>query len=430
MTGEVLKQFLVGLSFDVDESSLSKFGKSVALATVKVTALATAIEGTATAIGLGITKISSEFEELGFQYRIITPLIQKAVILRQEFFKAYSAAGINITKTVMSAYYLNLSLTKTRFILEALYKSVASRFFDLLAKQSDIFRARIYANLPKIQAILEKVIGFVFKMAGAIITIGERVWSILGRIYGFFERLDSITGGWSTKIIAVAAAWKILGLEFLATPLGALLAGLGALLLLLDDFLTYQEGGKSLINWGALTNLTDGIKTSLAGVMGIIQDIGKVIGDLGAAGALAFERNWVGAAHAIGQAFSDLIPTVGHLWDALKKVALVPMLADVFSKLVSSQSHKPGFLDSIGFGNNPILTGPALGSNVNTNSEKTNNLGITNNFHLSDSATDQIGAIGNMAGSVYSTNQSQSRSFFAPRAGGVVPPSLGVNTNL
>lgn len=252
MTGDVIKSFLVGLGFDVDDSSLAKFNKSIESAAIRVTALYASINVASTAIVAGITDISEGFEKLGYEYRIISPIINKTLMLRQELLKAYSAAGINITKVVQESVKLNMSITKTKFALEAIYKSVGSRFFTLLTKQSELFRMNIYKNMPKIQAALEKFIFVIFRAFEAVTELGIRLWSILTRVYDFFVRLDKATDGWSTIILGVVAAWKLLNLSFLATPLGLLIAGLTTLLALFDDYQTFKEGGQSLFDWSSL----------------------------------------------------------------------------------------------------------------------------------------------------------------------------------
>lgn len=267
MGGEVIKSFLVGLGFSVDASSLSKFNKAIASAAVRVTALYGSIQAAATGIFWSISKISEGFEEMGYEYRIIAPAINKALVLRQELLKAYSAAGINITKVVLQSVKFNMSLAKTQFALKAIYTSVGAKFFPLLTKQMDIFRSKIYANMPKIQGALEKFVTFIFKAFEATIILGTRVWSILTRIFDFFVMLSDKTNGWSTIIFAVIAAWKLLNLSFLATPLGMMIAGLVTILALWDDFKTYMEGGKSLFDWGKTSTQVFGI---LAGTIAAI----------------------------------------------------------------------------------------------------------------------------------------------------------------
>lgn len=221
------------------------------MATVKVAALSTAILAASSVIGKAISGISSDFEDLGYQFRIISPAINKALVLRNDLLHAYSAAGVNIAQVVSNAVKLNMSLARTKNILTALYQSVGSRFFETMTKQSDMFRNTIYKNLPKIQNALEKFVKFVFKALEAVVELGTRLWSILTRVYDFFSMLDSKTDGWSTIILGVIAAWKLLNLSFLATPLGMLLSLGLAVLALYDDFKVWKEGGKSLIDWGS-----------------------------------------------------------------------------------------------------------------------------------------------------------------------------------
>lgn len=268
MTGEVIKSFMVGLGFGVDDSSLSKFNKALESATVKVLALYSATNLMAAGIVKGITSISESFEEMGYEYRIIAPAINKALVLRNELLKAYSAAGINIQKVIVASVKLNMSIAKTKFAFQALYQSTASRFFGLLTKQSDIFRQKIYQNMPAIQQGLERFIYFVFKALEVVTALGSRVWSILTLIYDFFVKLDKATDGWSTIILGVVAAWKYLNLSFLLTPFGMLLAGFVALIALWDDFKTFREGGQSLIDWGSdVTKTFVGIGAAILAVV-------------------------------------------------------------------------------------------------------------------------------------------------------------------
>ncbi len=320
MNGEVIKSFLVGLGFDVDDSSLAKFNKAIASATLKVTALAASVKIAATGIAYGISKISEGFEQMGYEYRIIAPALNKALMLRRELLKAYSAAGINITKVVQASVKLNYSLAKTKFAFEAIYKSVASRFFGLLTKQSDLFRQKIYQNMPKIQNALERLVKFIFKALEATTTLGLRLWSILTRVYDFFVQLDKATDGWSTKILGAIALWKLLNLEFLATPLGMLLVGLLAILALFDDFKVWQEGGKSFFDWSSFIPVIDAVTGALKSLWGVLTGIGEILGDIAFAIVQLFSGNFSSYFDGVSDAANKLLGTFSKLWDSIKGV--------------------------------------------------------------------------------------------------------------
>ena len=84
MTGELIKSFLVGLGFGVDDASLAKFNQAIASATLRVAALYGSIKVAAAGIVFGLSDISEGFEKLGYEYRIIAPAINKALVLRRE----------------------------------------------------------------------------------------------------------------------------------------------------------------------------------------------------------------------------------------------------------------------------------------------------------------------------------------------------------
>jgi hypothetical protein len=309
MTGDVIKSFLVGLGFGVDESDLAKFNKAIDKASTKVAALYGSIQIAATGIVYGISEISEGFEKMGYEYHIIAPAINKALVLRRELLKAYSAAGINITKVIQASVKLNMSLAKTKFAFEAIYKSVGSRFFGLLTKQSDLLRQKIYQNMPKIQHALEAFIKGVFKAFEATTILGLRLWSILERVFDFFVKLDKATNGWSTIILGVVAAWKLLNLEFIATPLGLLITGLVSILALFDDFKTFQEGGKSLFDWSKAM-------PSIEAVEVIFRSIGDILSGM----RDSFDDIWNGDwDHLIGD-LSKVAAAFSAINDAIDKM--------------------------------------------------------------------------------------------------------------
>jgi len=376
---------MVGLGFAVDDASLAKFNKSIASATLRVAALYGSIKIMSSAIVYSISKISEGFEQMGYEYRIIAPAINKAIVLRREMLKAYAAAGINITKVVQESVKLNMSLTKTKFALEAIYKSVGSRFFSALTKQSDAFRKTIYANMPKIQNFLERFIKFIFKALEATTALGMRLWSILTRVYDFFVMLDKATDGWSTRIIAVIAAWKLLNLEFLATPLGMLLTGMLALLALFDDFKTWQEGGESLFDWSSFLPVIKTMSEFLGALWEQLKKVVDVVGDLIVGFIQLFHSGDLTAflqtmTHAIG-AIAD---SFKGLWDVITKGgSVLGALGSWTSKLFGGNAEKnvPNAYAGGGF----VPATAPVGSGVQ-NSQTNQHVQQQTSIHVSGSA--------------------------------------------
>lgn len=374
MTGELIKSFLVGLGFGVDDTSLGKFNKAIASASLRVTALYASVKVAAAGIFWGISKISEGFEQMGYEYRIISPAINKALQLRQALLSAYRAAGINITKTVQQSVLFNFSLAKTKFALEAIYKSVGVKFLPMLTKQMDVFRSKIYANMPKIQNALERFVAFIFKAFEATNILGARVWSMLGRVYDFFKMLDGATDGWSTKILGAIVIWKALNLAFLATPLGMLLTGLTALIALYDDFKVWQEGGESLINWGSQTaKIIVGITAAVAALGAAI---GVIIGVMRIWAAVQWLVNAAMTANPIGLIIVGVTALIALITALAYKMGYLKSVGGFFSGMGTK------VMDALG-GSNPALpTGmtqpaPLLPQNAGTNQKVNQETNIT-----------------------------------------------------
>lgn len=408
MTGTVIKEFLVGLGFDIDDAGLAKFNNSILTATKRVGALATAISAAAAGIVYGISKISQSFEDMGYEYHIIAPAINKALLLRRELLKAYSAAGINITKVIQASVKLNFSLNKTKFAFEAIYKSVASKFFGLITKQSDLLRQKLYANLPKIQAALEKFVNFIFKAFEAVSILGQRLWSILGRVYDFFVKLHKATDGWSTVVLAVVAAWEALNLAFLASPLGLILAGLLAILALYDDFKTFEEGGKSFFNWGPAIPIINSVIAVFQSLKDILDSIFTTVFNLVAAFWKLIHLDFKGAFANLADAIDSSIDRISKLW------GLVSSVAGVFQSIGQAVGFDPGGPASpnvaANIQNNPVgsqVRNP-IGSNVQ-NSQVSQKLNQQTTISVQSSA--DANAVGNaVAGQQTKVNQDLSRN--------------------
>lgn len=374
--GEVIKSFLVGLGFGVDDSSLAAFNKAITSASARVLALYASVKVAAAGIFWGVSKISEGFEQMGYEYRIIAPAINKALVLRNELLKAYRTAGINITKTVQESVKFNMSLAKTKFALEAIYKSVGVRFIPLLTKQMDAYRKNLYANLPKIQAALEKFILFIFKAFEATAILGARVWSILQRIYDFFVMLHKASDGWSTVILGLVAAWKYLNLSFLATPLGMLLTFGTALLALYDDFMTFREGGESLLDWGSsTTKMFVGLAAVVAGLgvawgaWNLALKAYAVIAPLVTAATWLFDAAL--AANPIGLIVIAVAALIAGLtllivkWDVVKK-GFMDFFSGIGGKVLDFVAGSPNVMANLQ--NNPASAGAQqpLGTNISS----------------------------------------------------------------
>lgn len=369
MAGDVIKEFLVGLGFKVDEAGLGKFSSGIAQATIAVTAIGTAavvaatgiahfvagiaakfdvisdlsgrvnttaseimrlgyvatltdssvsavnssLEGLSTREGeaaLGIGRGAMIFKKLGLEAKDSGGKLKSTVVLlaeigeklkglgrgeqlailqklgidrtliqlltsdisglSAEFDSLYRAAGIDVDKAAAESSLFNDELDRLVAASDAVKSAIGLAFMAQVRGAFTTLRKFIVDNAPVIIAALTPVIAVTLDIAEAFIRIVARIGSGVGVIIGWLAQLGDATNDWSTYIIAAVAAWKYLNLAFLATPIGMILSLSAAIALLIDDFLTWREGGDSLIDWGSTFGQT-------------LQVLGALIGTVGAA---------------------------------------------------------------------------------------------------------------------------------------------------
>lgn len=133
------------------------------------------------------------------------------------------------------------------------------------------FRKRVMENMPKAIEAIMPIINVIMRVAEAFNSIAARIAAGAITIIGWLLKLNQATNGWVGYILAAAAAWKYLNLSFLATPLGMLLSLAAVVALLIDDFLTFKEGGDSLIDWGSGFGIVmQGVTAALTGFLAYI----------------------------------------------------------------------------------------------------------------------------------------------------------------
>lgn len=191
------------------------------------------------------TQISA-LQQLGVDQTLIRTLTSDVSDLSAEFDKVYKDAGINADEAARKSIKFMDSMTRLKFSMSAVGKAVGIEFGGRITDAMDDFRKWIENNIPKIINNLRPIIDTTLD-----ILKGVRILSV-AFIEGF-SAINDLTGGLLVKISALGSAWKLLNLEFLATPIGFAIGVITSLTsaigLLIDDFKTFEEGGKSFFDW-------------------------------------------------------------------------------------------------------------------------------------------------------------------------------------
>lgn len=204
---------------------------------------------------------SAYIQRLGLDRSMIGMLTSDTTEIVDQYNKRTEALGINVDEAAELGAKYNDAIKITK------------RGFD------DIITAFVLRVLPSITTAIERVSKLIDVNAGLIKSYVEPIAAAVSigadLVTGFITgvgKLFKVLGKWPIYIGAVTIAWKLLNAVFKASPIGriiTLVMGLvTAIGLLIDDYETWKEGGKSFFDWGPaqkwfdnMSRIFDSLKT-------------------------------------------------------------------------------------------------------------------------------------------------------------------------
>ncbi len=220
---------------------------------------------------MDIGQQNAVLERLGIDRTMLKMLTEDVSGLSDEYAKMMSASGINMDDAAAASGDYVDSLNKLKLTFTRLQQAVAVKFMRGIAKSFDKFRKLLVDNMPMIISTIAPIIDIVMSVANVFLFLANTVAQGVGFILGGLLKLNSALGGVPAYILAVVAAWKMLNLSFLASPIGIILSLAAAVALLYDDFQTWQEGGDSLIPWGNWKEEIDKAKKMIKDFQDFVQ---------------------------------------------------------------------------------------------------------------------------------------------------------------
>jgi phage-related protein len=189
-------------------------------------------------------------ERLGIDKTMIKSITTDVGALRDEFKSVYAAVGLDADEAAEKSSKFMDAVDKLGFVMAAVGKGIAVKFMSKFTGTLDTLRKMVVEMLPQIMRIVLPIISTVLTLADVFMTLAMRAGQAVSTIVGWVMDIISATNDWVLILGAVAIAWRYLNLAFLATPIGMIISLAAAVALLVDDFMTWQEGGDSLIPWG------------------------------------------------------------------------------------------------------------------------------------------------------------------------------------
>jgi hypothetical protein len=144
------------------------------------------------------------------------------------------AAALNRFMTSIREFGLMAGLARDK---------IGSSLTDGLAGSIDRLRKQILDNFPKIEKVVTAVVKGILWLGDVVGRVVYRLIQAAGGIIDWWHSLDKSTQRVIEVLGALVVAWRFLNSAFAMSPIGRIVM-LAALAALIEDYVTWKEGGR------------------------------------------------------------------------------------------------------------------------------------------------------------------------------------------
>lgn len=237
-----------------------------------------------------------------------------------EYTAMAKAIGYNADVAAVSSNKFMTSLRSFGLMAGMARDKIGSSLADGLAGSLDRLRRQILDNFPKIEgAITGTVKGILWagEMVGRVI---YRLIQLGQSISNWWDSLDKQSQELIELLGALTAAWWLLNRAMLASPITWVLGLAGAVALLWEDYQTWKEGGKSLVDWGKWKTEIDNAEKFIKSLRNTVSDLTNSIAKLLGIDPKAWSLKWDfdNFIMQMGE-FSKMLSMIGDLLNAINE---------------------------------------------------------------------------------------------------------------
>ena len=160
-----------------------------------------------------------------------------------------SKTGFDAEKAAKQSNKFMTSMRGLTSLFGILRDKIGSNLAGGLSGSLETLRKRILDNFPLIEKTITNLIKGVLFLADIFSRMAYRVTQAAGSIIDWWKRLDDGSKKLIAMFGAIVVAWRLLNSAFLMSPIGLITALIVSIGLLYEDYQTWKEGGKSLIDW-------------------------------------------------------------------------------------------------------------------------------------------------------------------------------------
>lgn len=237
-----------------------------------------------------------------------------------EYTAMAKAIGYNADVAAISSNKFMTSLRSFGEMAGMARDKIGSNLADGLAGSLDRLRRQILDNFPKIEgAITATVKGILWagEMVGRVI---YRLIQLGQGISDWWDSLDKQSQELIELLGALTAAWWLLNRAMLASPITWVLGLAAAVALLWEDYQTWKEGGKSLVDWGKWKTEIDNAEKFIKSLRNTISDLTNSISKLLGIDPKSWSLKWDfdNFIMQMGE-FSKMLSMIGDLLNAINE---------------------------------------------------------------------------------------------------------------
>lgn len=221
------------------------------------------------------------------------------------------AIGYNADTAAVSANKFMTSLKAFGQMAGMARDEIGSNLAEGLSGSIDNLRKLVLDNFPKIEETITRGVKGILWLADVIGRVIFRLIQAAGDIREWWGELNKSTQELIMTLGGLVVAWRVLNSAFLTSPIG-IITTLGlAIIGLYDDYKTWKEGGKSLIDWGKWEPDIKAAINSINKFTGSVKTLAKEVANLFGIDPKEWSLKWE---------FSNLTHNLGELGKMLKLI--------------------------------------------------------------------------------------------------------------
>lgn len=236
-----------------------------------------------------------------------------------EYSAMAKAIGFNADQAAVSSNRFMTSLRSFGEMAGMARDKIGANLAGGLAGSLDKLRRQILDNFPKIEQTLTAAIKGVLWLGDLIARLFSRLMEGTSDLLDWWKSLDKQTRELITLFGALTVALRILNSTFWMSPIGLVTAFAASIALLWEDYKTWKEGGKSLIDWGKWKPEVDAALKMVKDLRQTVVDLGKALAKLLNIDPKSWSLKW-DFSNFITQMgeFSKMLSMIGDLLSAIK----------------------------------------------------------------------------------------------------------------